>query len=50
MQRPYPKPDNATLTTSDIYQSLQVFTTIKVRYKRGEIKANIVKIYNIHLN
>lgn len=50
MQRRYKKQDNATIAVSDTYDSLQVFTTLKITYNRGRIRTNIVDIYKVFLN
>lgn len=50
MQRSNKNKDNATLTVSDTFQSLQIFSKIKVSYFKGRIRTNLIQVYNIHLN
>ena len=50
MQRSNKNKDNATLTVCDTFESLQVFSKIRVSYFRGRIRSNLIEVIKIHLN
>lgn len=50
MQRDDEKPDNTTVSITDTFECLQVFTIVSIDYHDGDIKTQIVDIFKLFLN